>query len=245
MTGRLPNVENKPPVRNARYAARASETGHGTRAGRRARRLGEKRLPGRRDAASARSASRWPGWGRVRPKEGFFLPNFAFSPEELDALVLWLGWVRERADHSLAQSSESALAKIISSRTDRSSAVADAPALLAAASIFERSDPEQVASLRAAIRLLRKVSIFYEDGDGSVTERVVWPIIIVYFDEVRVLAAWCERRSAFRHFRVDRVRMAKVLDERYPERRSSLMRRWREQDRDWRSFLTVSDGAPG
>ena len=32
-------------------------------------------------------------------REGFFLPNFAFSPEELDALVLGLGWVRERADH--------------------------------------------------------------------------------------------------------------------------------------------------
>lgn len=178
-------------------------------------------------------------------RDGFFLPNFAFSPEELDALVLGLGWVWERADHSLAQSSESALAKIISSRADRSSSAADAPALLAAASISERSDPEQVASLRAAIRLLRKVSISYEDGAGSVTERVLWPIIIVYFDDVRVLAAWCERRSAFRHFRVDSVRMATVLDERYPERRSSLMRRWREQDRDWRSFLTVSDGAPG
>ena len=178
-------------------------------------------------------------------REGFFLPNFAFSPEELDALILGLGWVRERADHALAQSSESALAKIISSRADRLSAADDAPALLAAASVSERSDPEQVASLRAAIRLLRKVSISYEDVAGSVTERVVWPIIIVYFDDVRVLAAWCERRSAIRHFRVDRVRVATVLDERYPERRSSLMRRWREQDRDWRSFLTVSDGASG
>ncbi|MET3858542.1 WYL domain-containing protein [Rhizobium sp. OAE497] len=119
----------------------------------------------------------------------------------------------------------------------------DTPSLVAATPVSERSDPVQVSPLREAIRQLRKVSIRYEDIAGSVSERVVWPITIVYFDDVRVLAAWCESRSAFRHFRVDRVRAATVLDERYPERRPSLMRRWREQDRDWRSFLTVSGGA--
>jgi predicted DNA-binding transcriptional regulator YafY len=31
-------------------------------------------------------------------REGFFLPQFAFSPDELDALILGLGWVRQRAD---------------------------------------------------------------------------------------------------------------------------------------------------
>lgn len=176
-------------------------------------------------------------------REGFFLPNFAFTPEEMEALILGLGWVQQRADPALAQSSESALAKISSSRADRPLTADDTPALVAAASFSERSDPARVAPLREAIRQLRKVSIRYEDTAGSLTERVIWPITIVYFDDVRVLAAWCESRSAFRHFRVDRVRAATVLDERYPERRPSLMRRWREQDRDWRSFLTVSGGA--
>lgn len=178
-------------------------------------------------------------------KEGFFLPNLAFSAEELDALILGLEWVRGRADPALAKSSESALAKINSSRTDPPLTADDTPALVAAASISSRADSAQVAPLREAIRHLRKVAIRYEDIAGSVSERVIWPITIVYFDDVRVLAAWCESRSAFRHFRVDRVRAATVLDERYPERRPSLMRRWREQDRDWRSFLTVSGGASG
>ncbi len=176
-------------------------------------------------------------------REGFFLPNFAFSPEEMDALILGLGWVQQRADPALAQSSESALAKIFASRVDRPSTADHTPALMTAASVSERSDPAQVASLRQAIRQLRKVSISYQDTAGSITERVVWPMTIVYFDDVRVLAAWCEKRTAFRHFRVDRVQTAIMLDERYPERRPSLMRRWREQDRDWRSLLTVSGGA--
>jgi predicted DNA-binding transcriptional regulator YafY len=177
-------------------------------------------------------------------RDGFFLPNFAFSAEEVEALVLGLTWVQQRADPALSQSSESALGKILSSRADR---LYDegASALVSAASISQRSDPSQVGVIRDAIRRLRKVTLAYEDAGGATSERVVWPITIVYFDDVRVLAAWCERRAAFRHFRVDRVRSALILDERYPERRSVLMRRWREQDRDWRSFLTVSDGAPG
>ena len=49
-------------------------------------------------------------------REGFFLPEFAFSPDELDALILGLGWVRQRADPALVERSESALAKILSAR---------------------------------------------------------------------------------------------------------------------------------
>ncbi len=177
-------------------------------------------------------------------RDGFFLPNFAFSAEEVEAVILGLTWVKQRADPALSHSSDSALAKILSSRTDRLHDE-NAPALVSAASLSQRSDPPQVGALRDAIRRLRKVRMAYEDALGAASERTVWPITIVYFDDVRVLAAWCESKSAFRHFRVDRVRSASVLDERYPERRSLLMRRWREQDRDWRSFLTVSDGAPG
>lgn len=174
-------------------------------------------------------------------RDGFFLPHFSFSPDELDAVILGLGWVQQRADPALAQSSESALAKILSSRTNRPSIGIEPPALVTAASLSERSDSAQVAPLRDAIHRMRKVAITYEDAHASRSERIVWPITVVYFDDVRVLAAWCEHRLAFRHFRVDRVRAATVLDERYPERRSSLVKRWREQDRDWRSFLTVSD----
>ncbi|WET73230.1 hypothetical protein PYR68_17575 [Rhizobium croatiense] len=46
----------------------------------------------------------------------FFLPEFAFSPDELDAITLGLGWVQQRADPALARSSESALGKIRSAR---------------------------------------------------------------------------------------------------------------------------------
>jgi len=178
-----------------------------------------------------------------RLREGFFLPRFAFSQDELDVLILGLGWVRERADPTLARCSDSALAKILSARSSDAAAGAEPPALLAAASMSRLADPVLTAALRDAIRRQRKVAIGYEDSHSASSDRIIWPIAIVYFDDVRVLAAWCERRSDYRHFRVDRVRVNAVLEERYPGRRHSLFARWREQDRDWRSMLTVS-GTP-
>lgn len=44
----------------------------------------------------------------------------------------------------------------------------------------------QVALLRNVIRRQRKVAISYEDAHGSLSDRTIWPIAIVYFDEVRV-----------------------------------------------------------
>ena len=112
---------------------------------------------------------------------------------------------------------------------------------ITAASASEVKDPPQVALLRDAIRRQRKVAITYEDAHGSLSDRTIWPIAIVYFDDVRVLAAWCERRSAFRHFRVDRLHLTTVSEERHPGRRQSIARRWWQQDRHRRSILTVSD----
>lgn len=89
---------------------------------------------------------------------GFFLPEFAFSPDELDALTLGLAWVQQRADPALAQGSESALAKIISAQKN-GSATKDGPPALAAASVSQRVDPPQAASLRDAIHRQRKVAI--------------------------------------------------------------------------------------
>lgn len=178
-------------------------------------------------------------------REGFFLPEFAFSQDELDALILGLGWVQQRADPALAQGSESALAKILSARKNGPVTSGEPPALVPAASTSKLADPPQAVLLRDAIRRQRKVAISYEDAQGSLSDRTIWPIAIVYFDDVRILAAWCEHRSAFRHFRIDRLHVRTILEERYPGRRQSIVTRWRQQDRDWRSILTVSDTSKG
>ncbi|MDO4769842.1 MAG: transcriptional regulator, partial [Brachymonas sp.] len=48
-----------------------------------------------------------------------------------------------------------------------------------------------------------------------------------FFDQARLIAAWCELRQDFRHFRADRVLALTETGQRYPQRRPTLLRQWR------------------
>lgn len=62
----------------------------------------------------------------------------------------------------------------------------------------------------------------------------MWPFALGYFVEGCILATWCEQRQDFRHFCTDRIGAVAVLDERYPEHRGALLRRWRAAGADQR-----------
>lgn len=62
------------------------------------------------------------------------------------------------------------------------------------------------------------------------SERIVWPYALVYFDLTRVLMCWCELRSAFRNFRTDRIDASELLEERYPKNRQTLLMEWRRSE---------------
>jgi predicted DNA-binding transcriptional regulator YafY len=82
--------------------------------------------------------------------------------------------------------------------------------------------------VREAIRRERKLVINYKDKGERISQRSVWPFALAYFDHVHVLAAWCELRQDFRHFRVDRIASLEIDQARYPRRRAALLSEWRE-----------------
>jgi predicted DNA-binding transcriptional regulator YafY len=55
----------------------------------------------------------------------------------------------------------------------------------------------------------------------------VWPFAVGFFDHAQVVAAWCESRNDFRHFRIDRIATLEMQEERYPRRRQALLQDWR------------------
>ncbi len=57
---------------------------------------------------------------------------------------------------------------------------------------------------------------------------MIWPFALGFFEQVRVVAAWCELREDFRHFRTDRVAKLNPTDIRYPRRRHALLKEWRQ-----------------
>lgn len=167
-----------------------------------------------------------PGIGYVM-KPGFMLPPIMFRSEELDALVLGMRWVADRCDKTLSSGALSALAKIAAVLPTELRRELEESSLLVGAPVTRPTHAISPDLLRAAVRAERKLDITYVDASGIRSQRVVWPFALVYFDQARILMCWCELRADFRNFRSDRISNVEQLEERYPKRRSILLREWR------------------
>jgi predicted DNA-binding transcriptional regulator YafY len=160
----------------------------------------------------------------LRP--GFFLPPLMFSEDELEALVLGAKWVARQSDTALTQAASNALAKIAAaSPRDLRDAMANtglwvAPMAKPAGAVAD------VKLVREAIRCEHKLRIAYVAESGASTERAIWPIAMAFFERRQTVAAWCELRGAFRHFRTDRIT---TITPRYPTRRTDLVKAWRRE----------------
>ncbi|VVE84302.1 putative transcription repressor NiaR [Pandoraea sputorum] len=168
-----------------------------------------------------------PGLGYVL-KPGFMLPPLMFSEEEIEAIVLGSRWVAKRTDGALADAAANALAKIAAVLPSDLRTSLEASTLL-----IGPGDPlppmiVDLTDIREAIRAERKLHLSYRDEAGRLSERVVWPFALGFFDRVRMILAWCELRDDFRSFRADRIEAMTVADTRYPRGRRTLLKAWRE-----------------
>ncbi|CVI15693.1 Transcriptional regulator, deoR family [Agrobacterium fabacearum CFBP 5771] len=165
----------------------------------------------------------------LRP--GFLLPPLMFSQQEIEALVLGSRWVAGRADEGLAQAARAALVKIAAVLPDALREELDNSTLLVGPGQAMATIHVDLAAIRDIIRKESKVVMTYRDEKGELTERVIWPFALAFFDLVRVVLAWCETRQDFRSFRADRIESFNPLDKRYPRRRHSLLKDWREREK--------------
>jgi predicted DNA-binding transcriptional regulator YafY len=170
-----------------------------------------------------------PGLGYVlRP--GFMLPPLMFSVDEIEAVVLGARWVAARSnDRRLGDAARNAVAKIAAVLPNDLRDTVDAETLLVPRGRRE-APAVDVGILREAIRKQMKLRIAYRDEAGKDTERVIWPFVIGFFEQRRVVAAWCELRTDYRHFRIDRIASAVATGERSPRRRQAMLKEWREKE---------------
>lgn len=171
-----------------------------------------------------------PGVGYIlRP--GFLLPSLMFPPEEIEALALGARWVAGRADGRLADSALSALARIAAVLPEELRGALEASALLVAQGARIPDSAVAPDLLRKAIGAERKLRLAYRDAAGALSQRIVWPFALAFFERSRVLMCWCELREDFRNFRTDRIEAAELIESRYPKRRQALLKAWRQSER--------------
>ena len=169
-----------------------------------------------------------PGLGYVlRP--GFMLPPLMFSEEEIEALVLGSRWVARRTDKKLRIAATNVLAKISAVLPeDLRHQLEFSGLLIGPVKTAIENDDEKEALIRYAIRREYKLQMTYIDVKGDASERLIWPLALGFFEEVHVIVAWCELRLDFRHFRTDRIAKLMQCETRYPQRRQTLLKKWRE-----------------
>ncbi len=162
-------------------------------------------------------------------RSGYDLPPLNFDQGEVEALRIGLLLLSRTGDSELQNAATRIYAKI-----DALHGPADW--LQVTPWGAPRDDPAKgcisKALLRRAIRDEIKIKLVYRDKLEQETQRVVRPIGLVYHQECVMLAAWCELRGGFRHFRTDCIYACDVLEDSFAGAASTLRQLWLEQ-KEW------------
>lgn len=166
-----------------------------------------------------------PGIGYVLRK-GFDLPPLMFTIDEVEAIAVGARLVHRLRDPKLQEAAEAVLAKVSVVLPARlRSHIVETPIYVSPGMAAEAQGAD-LAEIRAAIRDSRKLYIAYTDEGGRRTNRAIWPIAMAYYVDVTLVGAWCELRSDYRNFRVERITASRVLDEHFDQDNGRLFAEW-------------------
>lgn len=162
-------------------------------------------------------------------KEDIVLPPMTLNENEVEAMFLALYWLKSVPDQSLKSASTSVLAKLNSVLPEHRQYLLQ-QTTLRAFNTWLPVDENRVEQVRLAIRQQVKISLHYHDEQQRSSVRTLWPFALGYFNDKIVLAAWCELRQDFRHFRIDRIQQLSLSQELYPSFKQQLFEQWWAQE---------------
>ena len=162
-------------------------------------------------------------------KENFLLPPMSLDESEIEAMYLALQWAKSIPDQALQQASHSVLSKLRAVLPQRKQEFLNDTYLKSIHSWIE-VDQTIVEQVRIAIRLQTKIQIDYIDEQKQISQRLLWPFALGYFNDKMLLAAWCELREDFRNFRLDRIQTLIFTEQVYPQFKRHLFQQWCQKE---------------
>ncbi|AOF88316.1 YafY family protein [Sinorhizobium sp. RAC02] len=166
-----------------------------------------------------------PGLGYLL-RRGFDLPPLMFTVEEVEAITLGAHLVHRIRDRKLQDAAESVLSKLQHTIPGDLRSYLLSPRFFVSEGDTVRPEGIELLDVRNAIRDCRKIRITYRDEQNRRTQRTIWPVATVYYVDVTLIAAWCELRGDYRHFRADRIVKSAVLDTHFSAGSGQLMAKW-------------------
>jgi predicted DNA-binding transcriptional regulator YafY len=150
-----------------------------------------------------------------RLERGAELPPLTFNHEELEALVLGVRMVERWGDAALRAGARAIVDKIESVLPPSEQPKLHSSALFAMSTALPELAMRNLTQLRRAIADQRKARFAYQDQIARQTERVIRPLGLYFWNGTWTVGAYCELRSDFRNFRLDRIQLLKVLRDRF------------------------------
>jgi predicted DNA-binding transcriptional regulator YafY len=141
----------------------------------------------------------------------FDLPPIMFNFDEVEALVAGVRAIESWGGPELAVAARSALAKVTQALPPARRSQVDASPLFSPGFHVAPATYAFIDPIRMAILERRKLDIAYLTGGERESRRVVRPLGLYFWGSCWTLAAWCEVRTGFRTFRLDRIRQLEVL----------------------------------
>ncbi len=162
-------------------------------------------------------------------KEDFLLPPMTLNETEIEAIFLALNWLNDIPDQALKSASKAVLAKLNAVLPEHCQHLLQQTTLRSITAWLPVNEM-LVEQVRLAIRQQVKITVDYADEQQRISSRVLWPFALGYFNDRIVLAAWCELRDGFRHFRIDRIQQLSLSQELYPQFKQQLFQQWWTQE---------------
>ncbi len=141
------------------------------------------------------------------------LPPLMFTPNEVEALVIGLRMIETWGDDELGQAARAVLDKVSAVVAAPAAAHLDQTALFSLKFGRKGQTSGHLTALRRAINLRHKLDVTYGDVQGAATQRRMRPLGLFFWGQTWTVASWCELRSDFRNFRVDRILDVQISDE--------------------------------
>jgi predicted DNA-binding transcriptional regulator YafY len=147
------------------------------------------------------------------------LPPLMFDADEIEALALGARVVQAFGDEDLARAAASVVSKVEPLRPARRRPRLGGSALFGPprAGATVRSGVAHLFVVRAALGNRHKLRIRYRKEDGAESDRVVRPLGAFFWGWNWTLTAWCELRTDFRNFRLDRIVEVVATQERFED----------------------------
>ena len=137
---------------------------------------------------------------------GYSIPPIMFTAQELEALLLGARMVQRWGDSQLGAAGDSALSKIRAILPDKLHFDhAIKPEWLIVPDYMPNEAAQFGEQIRSAIKARHILQIEYTSEQQIGSKRRIWPLAMLFWGKVWTLVSWCELRSEYRSFRLDRI----------------------------------------